>query len=405
MLLLRAFYSKFESAQDEDTKLTRERIAKCIWKTDEFGHPQKDRLKIDSQVASDNDKDEFLSILKTGAVSDEMKSRYADTFRYFAKRIADFIDRMPMYTALFPVRILGNVILLPIEADNQDTALRIFSTLNDRGLPLSDADIFKSQFYKHYSGKGQAHEFSERWKALEEGTNEILHPLRGTPMDDLFTRYMYYRRALEGNKDTTTQSLRDFYARDKYAILREDSTLADLERLLRFWQRVDARDGFSDEALRRLAVLKYAPNGMWTYLLSVWFLANDDVEGGLDDAELVRFLDIMTAFVWAYAVERPGVNSLRSPVYPEMINVVEHRPVAFSGYLFGRDDITARFHAFQFTNQRAITRSMLAWWAYHDPEQQLWPADTVLEVEHVYARKRAEVEPLSKRENLEALGN
>lgn len=59
MLLLRAFYSKFESAQDEDTKLTRERIAKCIWKTDEFGHPLKNCLKIDSQVASDNDKGEF----------------------------------------------------------------------------------------------------------------------------------------------------------------------------------------------------------------------------------------------------------------------------------------------------------------------------------------------------------
>lgn len=50
-----------------------------------------------------------------------------------------------------PARILNNCILLPIEADNQNTALRIFSTLNDRGLPLSDADIFKAQFYKYYS--------------------------------------------------------------------------------------------------------------------------------------------------------------------------------------------------------------------------------------------------------------
>ena len=46
-----------------------------------------------------------------------------------------------------------NCILLPIEAETQATALRIFSTLNDRGLPLSDSDIFKAQFYKYYSGK------------------------------------------------------------------------------------------------------------------------------------------------------------------------------------------------------------------------------------------------------------
>lgn len=297
------------------------------------------------------------------------------------------------------------MILLPIEADNQDTALRIFSTLNDRGLPLSDADIFKSQFYKHFSDEGRRPEFSRRWKALEEGANEILRPLRGTPMDELFTRYMYYRRAKLGIVDTTTQSLRDFYARDGYAILREDGSLDDLERLLGFWQRVDKRDGFSDEALRRLAVMQYAPNGMWTYLLSVWFLANDRGDGSVDDAELVRLLDLTCAFVWAYAIERPGVNSLRTPMYPEMVNIVNGEPVTFSKHRFAREEITSRFHAFQFTNQRAITRSMLAWWAYHDPDQPLWETDTTLEVEHIYARKRAEEEPLRNRANLEALGN
>lgn len=38
-------------------------------------------------------------------------------------------------------------ILLPIIADNQYTALTIFFTLNDRELPISDADIFKSKIY------------------------------------------------------------------------------------------------------------------------------------------------------------------------------------------------------------------------------------------------------------------
>lgn len=39
-------------------------------------------------------------------------------------------------------------ILLPIIADNQYTALTIFFTLNDRELPISDADIFKAKIYK-----------------------------------------------------------------------------------------------------------------------------------------------------------------------------------------------------------------------------------------------------------------
>lgn len=49
MLLLRAFYSHFGSMQDPNSISTREDIAKCIWKTDEFGHPNTDKLKIDSE--------------------------------------------------------------------------------------------------------------------------------------------------------------------------------------------------------------------------------------------------------------------------------------------------------------------------------------------------------------------
>lgn len=67
MLLLRAFYEKFGNMQDENSKKTRENLEKCIWKTDEFGTPDKSKLKIDSEVATDNDKDEFLNILKSGA--------------------------------------------------------------------------------------------------------------------------------------------------------------------------------------------------------------------------------------------------------------------------------------------------------------------------------------------------
>lgn len=90
MLLLRAFYEKFGKMQDENSKKTRENLGKCIWKTDEFGTPDPSKLKIDSEVATDNDKEEFLNILKSGVASDDMKSRYAVNYRYFQKQINDF---------------------------------------------------------------------------------------------------------------------------------------------------------------------------------------------------------------------------------------------------------------------------------------------------------------------------
>lgn len=405
MLLLRAFYSKFETAQDDEIVETRKLIARCIWKTDEVGRPVFDRLKIDSEVASDDDKDEFLAILETGKADEKMRSRYADTFRFFSEKIIDCIDKTPMWTYYFPLRILNNVIMLPIEAESQDTALRIFSTLNDRGLPLSDADIFKSQLYKFYSQRGEKDAFIARWKVLEEGANATFHPMRGTPMDELFTRYMYYRRAKKGIKDTTTASLRDFFSADAYAILKEEGTLADLEALLAFWQAVDAQQGFSDRVLRRLFVLNYAPNGMWTYLVSVWFLANRDGDGRLDEGAFYDFLNLITGFIFAYAIERPGVNALRAPVYPEMVSIVRREPVTFSNRRFGAREIAERFHAYEFTNGRPVTKSILAWWAFNDPAQPLMDIDTSIEIEHIYARKRAEVTPLRDRRNLESLGN
>ena len=157
-----------------------------------------------------------------------------------------------------------------------DTALRIFSTLHDRGKPLSDADIFKAQLYKFYSDKGEKDDFIKRWKSLEEISGKIFNPLSGTPLDELFTRYMYYERAVLGIRSTTTEALRKFYERNKYAILKRDVTMSDLEALASFWNDVSNQDKdvFSDRVLRKLFVLNYAPNGMWAYLLSVFFMQN-----------------------------------------------------------------------------------------------------------------------------------
>ena len=216
MLLLRAFYSKFGHMQDKQSVSTKQNIEKCLWKTDEFEEPDMEQLKIDSEVATDNDKEEFLNILKTGTVTKGNRSRYAQNYLFFQKQIDEFLSKYPSYFANLPNRIMKNCILLPIEAESQDTALRIFSTLNDRGKPLSDADIFKAQFYKYYSNRGQRKEFIEKWKELEEITERVFHPQNGTPMDELFTRYMYFARAKKGITTSTTEALRKFYEKDAY---------------------------------------------------------------------------------------------------------------------------------------------------------------------------------------------
>ena len=408
MLLLRAFYSFFGNMKDNNSIKTAEDISKCIWKTDEFGTPKKNDLKIDSEVSSDDDKEEFLLILRTGKVEKVFKSAYARNYRFFMEQIEKFLREYPAYFPYLPNRIMNNCILLPIEAESQDTALRIFSTLNDRGKSLSDTDIFKAQFYKYYRDLGQKDLLIRRWKELEAVADEIFSSVSGSPMDELFSRYMYYERAKLGIKNTTTEALRKFYEKDKYALLKKDETLKNLEELAQFWKSVALQDDmiFSPRVLQKLYVLNHAPNGMWTYLVSVYFMQNKDQNGELKEGMFYNFLDKITAFIWAYAIMRPGVNALRSPVYPEMINIVNNQPVTFKEYKFDELAVRNALQDYVFSNGRPFTKSILAWWLYANRNQVLIPFDTTLEIEHIYPKKRQENEnSLQTKGNLESLGN
>jgi len=407
MLLLRAFYVKFKNMQDNNSLRTKEDISKCIWKTNEFGEANLNVLKINSEVATDNDKEEFLNILKTGEVNKDQKSNYAINYRFFQKKIDEFLSEFPSYFPYLPARILRNCILLPIEAESQDTALRIFSTLNDRGKPLSDADIFKAQFYRYYGDKGEKEVFIANWKELEEICEEIFHPITGTPMDELFARYMYYERAKQGNKSSTTEALRKFYERGKYSLLKKDETFANLKILLNFWQDVSNQnnDRFSDNILRKLFILNYAPNGMWNYFVSVYFMHNKDKNEKLDDNLFDIFLTKIIAFIWTYAVINPGVNALRTPVYAEMVNIINNKSVDFIDFKFDADKVKIAFDNYSFNNGRPITKSMLTWWAFNDSEQTLPSIETIFEIEHIYSRNRHKNDKALNGRNLESLGN
>lgn len=407
MLLLRAFYSKFGNMKDKNSISTRETIGKCLWKGNEFGEIDMNILKIDSQVATDNDKDEFLEILRTGEVGDKMKSKYAKNYLFFVVQIADFLQNYPSFFPYLPNRILKNCILLPIEAESQDTALRIFSTLNNRGLPLSDADIFKSEFYKKFSKLNRKDEFIERWRKLEQNCNQYFNPQFGTPMDELFTRYMYYERAKMNITKSTTEALRSFYSKDNYKLLNED-TMRNLEILMDFWRDVydQSEERFSADILRQLFILEYAPNGMWTYFLSVYFMKNKDAKNMLDNDKLYAFLKKTIAFVWTYAITNPGVNALRTPLYKEMHNIVGGGLVEFKDAKFDEEKTKNMMENYSYLNGRPITKSMLVWWSMNIEGQDIPSISTRFEIEHIYARNRNDKEnQLVKSGNVELLGN
>ena len=406
LLILRAFYQTFGTAQDDNIKKIRQKIEECIWKFDNDDKPEMESPKLKYEVIADEEADELKKILATGESTPKKKNHYAVNYRLFQRWIADLNAEKPSYLLYFARRILNNCVLLPIEADSQNTALRIFTTLNDRGRPLDDADIFKAQFYKFYlkQGKAEKNKFVERWKDLTELCNKNFHPRTGTPIDDLFRRYMYYLMARAEIKNDTFPDMRDYYEKDGYKVLQSNKTFEDLITLANFWDDIATRneERFSPRVLRRLYVLNWAPYNIWTYVVSIYFMGNRE----LYEEKFFTFLNKITAMILMHAITNPGVQSIRRPFFIEFGNILHGRPLEFKHFKQDGKILLERMNQTNFSNQRAITGAMLAWWIFQNPAQELPPLGVDLQIEHIYAKKREELHHLLKNPNaLEFLGN
>lgn len=368
-------------------------------------------LRIDSKVASDDDKGKLFNILKDGLKDDAPigKSRYEENYRFFTGKIEDF--RNANYSNIIHLLkcILSHCSFLSVQATDQEGALRIFSTLNDRGMPLADADIFKAKFYGSYSPADRK-DFIEKWKTLEESCREVFHTDKGTPLDEIFMHYMYVKKA-EMRDNSVRVALRTFYARDHYSLLRgeqAEKTFSDLIDLANFWNLIRKQDEnrFTKDTLKRLFVLHYAPNGMWRYIVSVYYMNHRTEDGKLDDpAKFLSFLDKITGFIWGYAFTNPGVSPLRQPMLKAMNDVARKEKIKFEK--FSKAALEYEFEETDFSNNRPITKSMLAWWAMHFEEQTPLPF-AGFHIEHILAVKRYDKsdKPVDKdKKIIESIGN
>ena len=147
-LLLRAFFRKLEvMVEDDDVAGLKNQLAPCIWDINPISQKVSDKTKIhiESLVATEEDNVTFHKILETGLSSDLATDNYSVNYRFFKKQCDEYAETNPMQWKQLCITILQKCIILPIECDTPETALTIFSTLNDRGLPLADSDIFKAQ--------------------------------------------------------------------------------------------------------------------------------------------------------------------------------------------------------------------------------------------------------------------
>ena len=246
-LLLRAIYTKLVATPaSERTAEANNFIGKIeptIWRTNKLtGMVDFKNILLTSRVVNNEGNEILRSILETGKADENAKDNYSKNYRHFQELFDKHSTENPLMVYQFIYALLNQAILLPITADTQDTALTIFSTLNDRGLPLSDADIFKAKIYNQLAPDDKK-AFIDRWKDLDEESTDANESIQ-----QLFYYNMFYYRALDKDTKTTTPGVRKYYATNKFERLYKPELLDTLFVILNLWKVVNKGEELEDEA-------------------------------------------------------------------------------------------------------------------------------------------------------------
>ncbi len=388
-LLLRAIYTKLtegnsENRTKEENNFIKE-IEPTIWRTDKFtGEVNYSDILLRSDVINNAGNKILKNILETGKVLENAKDNYSKNYLrlIYLYELHAKEDPMKIYNFIFS--ILNQAILLPVTAGSEDTALNIFSTLNDRGLPLSDADIFKAKIYNYISknDKEKVQTFIDSWRELEENAGNA-----GESIQSLFYYYMFYLRALEGDEKTTTPGLRKYFLDSKFNRLYADDLLSNLSKILNLWLVINNGIEIEDELwsknndiLKILDCLKVYTNEFWKYPVITYYLVNSNKDDFEDD--FLLFLRRFCAFLLVTYLRYPTINAVKSDIMKLNSNIITSDKPHFNSLEIDSEEFK---NMLKIPNLKMV-RMLLLILTYADNNQEKVISGK-WEIEHIFPQK------------------
>lgn len=381
-LLLRAIHRKLQKMSDSKEKDNFIRqIEPAIWKIDELTSvADYSSVLIESKVLEVEYNQILENILKIGEVEDKSKDRYSLNYKLLIKLLDEYANNEPLNFYRFTNNVLNKTIVLPIKADTQETALTIFSTLNDRGLPLSDADIFKAKIYNKLNEENKA-KFVVEWKNLTLRSEKAAESIQ-----KLFYYYMFYLRAMDNDKKTTTPGLRKYFAEDSFSRLYEDNLVQNLRDILEFWEVVNCREAKESKwttnfsILSILDILSSYPNEFWKYPVIIYYLENKNSENF--EELFLTFLRKLFVNLFKVYIVSPTINSVKTSILNLNSSILHDEVLNFEFRNVTEDELK---NGIKHLHRNAV-RMLLKLLAYNTEEQnELLPYNW--EIEHILPLK------------------
>lgn len=382
-LLLRAIYTKLVKGDNANSDAARNFISKiepAIWRTDNLtGKVDFSDILLTSKVVDNKGNEILKKILKTGEADPKAEDNYSKNYLYFQELFEKHCSESPLHVYDFIYALLNQAILLPIGADSQDTALTIFSTLNNRGMPLSDADIFKAKIYNNLED-GEKEDFIEKWKTLEKEATEVNESIQR-----LFYYYMFYLRAKEGDVSSTTPGVRKYYLSGKCERLYEKNLLSELNIVLSLWKVINMNYDIPDETWdnnpkirKALDVLVSYPNEFWKYPVIIFYLSHRTEPNF--DKEFLLFLNKLIGELLTRFILFPTINAVKADILKLNAKIVKDSHPEFDFRLIDMDAVRDKIKV----AHRNIVRMLLKAYAYNHQEGLLpdnW------QIEHILPQK------------------
>lgn len=377
-LLLRAIHKKLLKMSDskERDNFIRQ-IEPAIWIINELtGEADYSTVLIESKVLESGYNQILENILKTGETRKDYSDRYSINYNLIMKLLDDYASNEPLNFYRFIHNILNKTIVFPIKADTQETALTIFSTLNDRGLPLSDADIFKAKIYNKLDEKSKK-TFIDKWKSIS-----LRAEMANESIQKLFYYYMFYLRATENDKTTTTPGLRKYYSSNSFEKLFDDNLMNNLDNILEFWEVVNCREDKNDSWTRNIKILSVLdmltsyPNEFWKYPVIIYYLKNKNNNDF--ERNFLSFLRKLFVNLFRIYTVFPTINVVKASILNLNSSIIHDDYVKFDFKKITDDELKA---GLKILHRNAI-RMVLKLLAYNNKNQdELLPNNW--EIEHI----------------------
>lgn len=298
----------------------------------------KDQLpKIESKIFENNDDDAIDAIFKYDkekiesrykavATSDginerkcESKVEYALLY-FYQQFVALKDDKFDL--AGFAQFLMRRVTMLPIvqsadgQEDAENKALTIFETINNRGMDLEDADIFKARLYDSAYTKERREEFIAMWVDFKADCDELK-----LSVDDIFR---YYSHIIRGRQRITSNEkrLREFFSNEPFSPLKTlnyKEVLEDLNKILSILKYMNKERGDSNDVGIWLQIVNAYTNQYPTYALVVYLYYNN-----VDtDEEKHRFISFLQSLI-RYCFYMGSTTSVKFNIY-NMIKVIANK--------------------------------------------------------------------------------